>query len=281
MEKLLQNWNTLSLSMCFLILCIHQISEDSLSWKDSQPYWERKAEKRKAELECRLAAIPEPTTDRCYIMELSTEIRQQIMEYILDWKDVECMQAREDPKDRESKVLQVPKDWKKIPLGKLPFHFSICPPLFRMNRQILCEAISVLMREPISLSQPFRSGCPGSHTTECAISSINNTVLFPTAMLLKLYYMATSEKLCMIPKMMVLIPLGMAALIPVLVEADFLWSHAYDQLFQLWKSGLEFDFLDITVRKTVDVPSISSKEKEGQIVSHERTIQMEGFTWIR
>jgi hypothetical protein len=201
-------------------------------------------------------------------MEIPTEIRQQIFEYVLDWKDVWCMQAREDPKNRASKFMQIQKGWENKSLKELPFHFETCPPMFRTNRQILCEAISVYLRRTVVISTPERSWESTNHVlSKIGRQLINSTILFPTATLLKLYHLVSGEKLSIVPRMIIDIHDWS--------DVDVLWPYDYDQLFRLWSDGLEFDFSYIHI-KCGQACELKEEKKV-----HEAAIKMETYTWTK
>jgi hypothetical protein len=206
-------------------------------------------------------------------MELSTEIRQQIFGYVLEWKDVKCMQEREDPKDRESRIIPTPKDWERRALKDQPFHFETCPPLFSMNRQILCESISVLMRRPVLMGPPEVSWQhPKFAISKVGIRRLNDTIVFPTSRLLTLYRMACGEKLAIVPRLIVELVSHS--------ENDALWPFFYDQIFRLWKEGLAFDLMFITVRNSIE-GLLWAPEKPSKLVAQEKAMTMENYTWLK
>lgn len=175
-------------------------------------------------MKARLAAIPAITNGQCSLMDLATEIRQQIISYILDWEDVRCVETSRTEF----------KQWESLPLNDLPFVFHKFPSILVLNRQILCEAVSVLLRKPMVVTPLMRThgGAQPSIMTK-------STIIHPTARLLRLHAFATGEKSIVTPKLV----------IEVDCSYEVHWQTVH-QLLRLWRDGLEFEFLFVRIQKT-------------------------------
>jgi hypothetical protein len=214
-------------------------------------------------LQARLAAIPKLPHSRCYFLELPIEVREQILEYSIYWTDLACLPGLNCKTSFD--------DWKDRPLQELPFWIKNSPTVLCLNKQILCETITMLLRNPLMLAPD--AGYP----PPMGIKWANKTVLWPMARLLKLYGMASGgEKLRILPKVIILEPD---------TEGRQLWLPLH-QLLQLWKRELEFDTLRVDIRhKTCDprllINGADNNEAAQPLVELPQSMTISSFTWAR
>jgi hypothetical protein len=168
-------------------------------------------------------------------MELPLEIRERILEYSIDWKDLTCIEHR--GRSNQTK-------WQKLSLSELLFWFIECPPILALNRQILCEAVTVLMRRPLIIA-PLRKGENPKHD-----GWANPSIVWPMARLFKLFQMASwGERLHLTPKLVIEAPDVLTGL---------LWAPLREVLM-IWREGMVYEHLRIEISQDPEeVLSISS-----------------------
>jgi hypothetical protein len=169
-------------------------------------------------------------------LELPLEIREQILEYAIEWKDLVCGNYRGRSR---------PNKWQKLSLSKLPFWFTECPTVLALNRQVLCEAVTVLMRRPLVIA-PLRDGQRPVHDWWA-----NATIVWPMARLFKLFEMAIwGEKLHMTPRL-------------VIKDPDVLEGHLWAplrEILMIMRERMVYEHLRIEIKQDTNyiIPIYSS-----------------------
>jgi hypothetical protein len=227
-----------------------QISKDSYSWEDAREHWQKIALERRQLMLARLAAVPPCKTTRCYLLELPVEIREQILSEVLHWDDLKCVEQR-------GKFGQ--NQWHDHSLSELPFWFIDCPPVLALSRQILCEAVSILMRRPMVLAPLKKGEVPKNRMWA------NQSVIWPMARMLKLYEMASwGGRLQLMPKLVIDAPD---------VLGEHLWAPLRE-VFVLWRQEIVYDFLRIDIQHGEELAKVLSN---GEIIAPRSEELVEGF----
>ncbi|KAE9974936.1 hypothetical protein EG328_003540 [Venturia inaequalis] len=240
-----------------------KISCDCYSWEDSRKHWRTIKLDRKREIEIKLKAIPTAKTNRSPFLSLPFEMREKIIEYCVEWKELVCIGHR----GRSSRF-----SWPRGRLEEMPFWFVECPTVLALNRQILCETVRVLMRRELIIA-PLQEGVKPNND-EWA----NPTVVWPMARLLKLFEMASwGERLYITPKLVLKAP-------DVLV--GFLWTPLREVL-SMCRESMVYEQLRIEVRhEPGDILGISSVDvgtERGRVVvvqeDFPRTLVVRSSQW--
>ncbi|QDS75056.1 hypothetical protein FKW77_006556 [Venturia effusa] len=212
----------------------------------------------------KLDAIPTAKTKRSPLLSLPFEIREEILAYSIEWKDLVCMGHRGHSTRPAGPRL-------KMKLEEMPFWFDKCPTVLALNRQIICETVKVLMRRELVIA-PLRQGVKPDND-EWA----NRTIVWPMARLLKLYDMASwGERLHLTPKLVLKAPD---------VLAGSLWMPLREVLL-MWREGIVYEQLKIgiwhghgSVAETSSVHEI--RKRTSVVVEKEfpRTLFVRSLQW--
>ena len=243
-----------------VLLTRRQISEDHISWEEHRDYYAALAQRQ---LQKRLDAIPVIETGRCYLLELPTEIREQILSYVLDWSDLRCWIPRSAQ----------PLRYDELSLEELA-DFRDRPSVFCLNRQILGEAISVVLRRPLEFDVP----CSTSACDPAAIGWSESTILCPMARVLKIYQCiaSTNEKLRITPKLRIKL---------FDTSGNKLWPMLH-VLLLLFKGGIQSEQMYIDIRYehqpmawSIEIPERRQQTLDPEILAN--PLILSSSEWMR
>lgn len=148
-----------------------------------------------------------------------------------------------------------------------------CPTVLALNRQILCEAVNVLVRRE-SLIAPLHEGLRPKND-EWA----NATIVWPMARVLKLFEMASwGKRLYVTPKLVLKAPD---------VMVGFLWAPLREVLL-MWRERMVYEELRIEIRhgpgEILGISSVDVSTKRERVVVQEdfpRTLVVRSSQWAR